>query len=66
MAAPSSDFDVWTFRRADDGSWTWSRASPAGETVREATFPFHSLNACVEDARLAGYKGSFPNLDKAL
>ena len=55
----ASDADAWSFSKDEAGRWKWLRKSNAGEVLRESSFAFHSLNACVEDAQRSGYARSF-------
>ena len=43
---------VWEER---DGFRTWKRLRAAGEVIAESLYTFASLNACVADARRAGF-----------
>jgi hypothetical protein len=53
------DLDAWSFSKDEAGRWKWMRRSIAGEVLRESSFAFHSLNACVDDAQRCGYARSF-------
>ena len=57
--AHGSDLDAWSFQKDEAGRWRWIRKSTTGEVLRESSFAFHSLNACVDDAQRAGYARSF-------
>jgi hypothetical protein len=59
MRTEFTEFDVWSFQKADPDTWTWRRTSPDGEVLIEAHTPFSSLADCLEDARRHGYTGSF-------
>lgn len=54
--AGQTDLEGWHFVWNDaDGTWTWQRTSPEGETLAASAFSFRSFNVCVADAELAGY-----------
>jgi hypothetical protein len=58
-ASHGSDLEAWSFSKDEAGRWRWIRKSTAGEVLRESSFAFHSLNACVDDAQRSGYARSF-------
>ena len=60
LESHSPDLDAWSFSKDEEGRWRWIRKSTAGEVLRESSFAFHSLNACVDDAQRSGYARSFP------
>jgi hypothetical protein len=53
-----TDYDVWSFQKADTDSWNWRRTSPDGEVLLEGRGSFDSLEDCMGDARRHGYTGS--------
>jgi hypothetical protein len=53
-----TDYDVWSFKKDDDGRWTWRRESPDGELLVQARSSFDVFEACVEDAGRFGYSGA--------
>jgi hypothetical protein len=59
MRKEFTDYDVWSFQKADPDTWNWRRTSPDGEVLLEGRAAFGTLNDCMADARRHGYTGSF-------
>ena len=55
-----SDYDVWSFQKAEPDTWSWRRTSPEGEVLIEGRAAFASFDECINDARRHGYTGTFP------
>ena len=43
MAIEFTDFDVWAFKRDEEGKWLWQRTSPDGEVLIAAANAFSSM-----------------------
>jgi hypothetical protein len=61
MNRPLSDFDVWAFKRTENG-WIWRRTSADGQLVSQSGIGHQSLEQCVADAQRYGYLGSVAGL----
>lgn len=59
MQKPYSDYDVWSFQKAEPDSWNWRRTSPDGDVLIEGRSAFNTFDDCMADARRYGYTGSF-------
>jgi hypothetical protein len=51
-----SDFDLWAFKRTENG-WEWRRTSADGQLVLQSGIGHGSLEDCVADAQRNGYLG---------
>ena len=60
-----SDFDVWAFKRTENG-WVWRRTAPDGQTVLQSGTGYETLEDCVVDAQRHGYLGSVRGLTDAI
>lgn len=59
MRKEFTDYDVWSFQKAEPERWQWRRTSPDGEVLLEGDASFSSFDDCMADARRHGYTGSF-------
>ena len=57
MPIEFTDFDVWSFKKDEEGKWLWQRTSPDGEVLIAAANSFGTMEECVEDACRRGYRG---------
>jgi hypothetical protein len=57
MAAVLTEFDVWDFKKDEEGRWTWQRLSPDGEVLLQARDAFEDLEQCQADAARHRYLG---------
>ena len=53
--AEFSDWDVWSFKKNDDGAWIWQRHSPDGDLLMASRGSFDEMDRCREDATRFGY-----------
>jgi hypothetical protein len=58
MRKEFTEYDVWSFHKADSDAWNWRRTSPDGEILLQGGAEFASLDDCMADARRHGYGGS--------
>ena len=53
-----TDYDLWSFTKADQDRWTCRRESPDGELLLEVRSHFPAFDDCVEDVGRFGYNGA--------
>ncbi|MGZ8265759.1 MAG: hypothetical protein ACXWUI_16615 [Burkholderiales bacterium] len=53
--AEFTDWDVWSFKKNEQGKWAWQRQSPDGELLMESRGSFEELPQCQDDATRFGY-----------
>jgi len=54
----SGENDKWEFYKDTRNEWRWRRTAPNGQIVGASTEGYSSREACVDNAKRHGYRGS--------